>query len=59
MELEKDQLGMCLMLMHLCSIFMKCPPIRELCMLLGACTWTNFKANEVEETNVRQAPEKR
>jgi hypothetical protein len=38
MELEKDQLGMCLMLMHLCSIFMKCPPIRELCMLLGACT---------------------
>jgi hypothetical protein len=42
-----------------CSIFMKCPPIWEMCMLLGAYTWTDFKANEVEEINVEQAPKKR
>jgi hypothetical protein len=28
-------------------------------MLLGAYTWTNFKVDEVEETNVEQAPKKR
>jgi len=50
MELAKDQLGMCLMLMHFCLVFMKCPPIWELYMLLSAYTSTDFKANEAKET---------